>query len=394
MLVALGTAFEGNSNTLAVVDGLIMYRGRSVTQLTDVVNIATNGRTVVVVTRPGELYYFRFNEFRDFEPYTPDIRTLHDGVPVESVAMGGEHIIAVLSGGMVIGKGVNNYGCLGVEPTTPPQQFNRFVYIGGGDLAEGTAASVAAGNKSSAVIDVNGVLRVQGYNSFGQFGLGHFHDVYSWQRVNLKSVVVFAIERHSLAVLADGSMYATGNNMCGQLGTGHRDDLMTFTRVCGGVASAAVGKKHSVIVLRNGEVHECGHIQDSMMEIVTRFTRTEGLPAMRQVVTGGNRKGGVCNNGAFFEWGPCAGGFSEGPLPVLPHDMDLLPTMMLTGISLAERTRPLPETHVVAFAMGLHARIGAGNALRTFPDDVVRRIVETCAHVESASEKAMRGEWQ
>ena len=53
MLFGVGTSYIGNSNTLAVVDGLLLHRGRRVTSLTDVVYVACRGIKVITVSSAG-----------------------------------------------------------------------------------------------------------------------------------------------------------------------------------------------------------------------------------------------------------------------------------------------------------------------------------------------------
>lgn len=407
MLFTLGTVALGISNTLAIVDGYLVHRGRRVTSLTDVVHVCTNGNEVVAVTRAGALYYFEYLYCgaTQLDPYSPEIHLMtaspwsafNDGLAVECVAMGDSHIIAVLTGRTLIGKGINNNGCLGVVPTYPCQRFLRFVDIGGGDLANGTAASVAAGYNSSAVIDEYGVLHVQGANYTGQFGLAHNTSVHEWQRVALKSVVNVSIMHHTLVVLKDGSLYVAGGNGHGQLGVGDLDDRHVFTHIVAtsfgsGVGSAACGPSHSVVVDKAGGIFFSGQLANSSDDQVALFTKKQGLPAMAGVVAGIRRCAGVSRGGEIFEWGPYASGFSEGLLLVLPHDSDMPPTMMLAGLSLVERLRPLHAAHKLAFVMGLHARLGDRSRVNRLSDDLLNRIVDTCAHVESASEKVMRGE--
>ena len=104
MLFALGTAALGISNTLAIVDGCLVHRGRRVTSLTDVVHVCTSGKEVVVMTQAGALYYFEYlyadvtpleNISYGRKPYSPEILLMTAspwsasyGLPVECVAMG------------------------------------------------------------------------------------------------------------------------------------------------------------------------------------------------------------------------------------------------------------------------------------------------------------------
>lgn len=270
--------------------------------------------------------------------------------------------------------------------------------IGGGDLVKGTAASVAAGYYSSAVINVYGVLHVQGANYTGQFGLAHNTSVKEWQRVALKSVVNVCIMHHTLVVLKDGSLYVAGGNGHGQLGVGDLDDHHVFTHIVAtsfgsGVVSAACGPTHSLVVHKTCGIFFSGQLANSSDDQVALFTQKQGLPAMAGVVAGIRRCAGFSRGGEIWEWGPYASGFGEGLLPVLPHDSDMPPTMMLTGLSLVERLRPLHAAHKLAFAMGLHKRLGDRSRIKGFSDDLLNRVVDVCALVESASEKAMRGEW-
>ena len=135
MLFGVGTSYIGNSNTLAVVDGLLLHRGRRVTSLTYVVYVACRGIKVITVSSAGSVYFFRL-VLDGVEPYTLEIRILLYDVDIRvvAVAMGSLHFIVLFNDGTIGGSGLNGFSCLGIEPTTPPQSFTGMVRVGVGDL--------------------------------------------------------------------------------------------------------------------------------------------------------------------------------------------------------------------------------------------------------------------
>ena len=206
MLFGVGTSYIGNSNTLAVVDGLLLHRGRRVTSLTDVVYVACRGIKVVAVSSAGAVYFFRL-VLDGVEPYTPEIRILLYDVDIRvvAVAMGSRHFIVLFNDGTIGSSGLNGFGCLGIELITPPQSSTGMVRIGGGDLEAGSATGVAAGEDSSAAVNRISQPLFLGSNHCGQFGLGHKTNSHSWTRNNwgLGKVVTLDIEDHCMLVMRD-----------------------------------------------------------------------------------------------------------------------------------------------------------------------------------------------
>ena len=361
MLFGVGTSYIGNSNTLAVVDGLLLHRGRRVTSLTNVVYVACRGIKVVAVSSAGAVYFFRFVKdgvarfprLRSTgESYTPEIRIpLYDvDIRVVAVSMGRRHFIVLFNDGTIGGSGLNGFGCLGIEPTTPPQSFAGMVRVGGGDLEAGSATGVAACEDSSAAVNRICQPLFLGSNHCGQFGLGHKTNSHSWTLNDwgLGKVVTLDIEDHCMLVMRDGSMMAAGSNSYGQLGLGDLTDRHVFALVdVPAVGSVSCGGRCTVIVDKKGQVHMCGYQLDSSMEIANTFRITEGLPTMAQVVVANGRGVALSREGEAFEWGPYASG--TRPLD-LPHDSDLPPTMIFTGVSLEARApQPLSAARALMF---------------------------------------------
>ena len=208
MLFGVGTSYIGNSNTLAVVDGLLLHRGRRVTSLTDVVYVACRGIKVITVSSAGAVYFFRL-VLDGVEPYTPEIRILLYDVDIRvvAVAMGSRHFIVLLNDSTIGGSGQNGFGCLGIESTTPSQSFTGIVRVGGGDLEDGSATGVAAGQDSSAAVNRICQPLFLGSNHHDQFGLGIRAQInaHSWTRNDwgLGKVVTLDIEDHCMLVMRD-----------------------------------------------------------------------------------------------------------------------------------------------------------------------------------------------
>ena len=383
MLFALGQAGPGGSSTLSVVDGVIVFHGLRVTSLADVVHVCAHGARALAVTRTGAVYRFQFKPRNcrvDVEYYTEAVRvppSLFGETPVDCVSLGPMHFLALFADGRVGGAGFNVRGCLGRPPRVLPQTNDLLVPLDGGALEAGCAVSVVAGVACSVVVNTRGQALGVGCNGHGQFGLGHERPCYAWTLLGLESVVTLDMSEHLVAVLQDGTVRAAGMNNVGQLGLGDLVDRSRFERVdVPPVGSVACGYSHTVIVDRTGTVRVCGQHEETG-PVASSFWCVPGLPAMAQVAEGDASSGGLSRDGRVFVWG----------------DTDLAPTMMLAGISLEERRRPLAATLALAFLMSQHARLGAASMPGGLAADLARRIVEASANRERASERAMRGEW-
>jgi alpha-tubulin suppressor-like RCC1 family protein len=136
---------------------------------------------------------------------------------VDSIAAGGSHTCAVVSGVMLKCWGWNAYGQLG---DSTPTDKNTPVEV---RWLVGTAAFVSAGADYTCAIMRAGNLRCWGNNEFGQLGDGtttvHQTPV-DVQGLKYKVLLLSAGYYTTCAVTADGRMKCWGNNLYGQLGNG------------------------------------------------------------------------------------------------------------------------------------------------------------------------------
>jgi len=178
-----------------------------------------------------------------------------------SIALGGYHSCALLTGGAIKCWGYNNKGQLGDGTTT--DRTNPVTVIGPPRIT--TATSIALGGYHSCALLTGGAIMCWGSNNKGQFG-----DETTMDRafpVNDVSGISTAIsialgEDHSCALLTGGAIKCWGDNYYGQLGavvdTG---DVATTKRTTPvdvpGISTAtslAAGFRHSCALLTGGVI--------------------------------------------------------------------------------------------------------------------------------------------
>lgn len=98
---------------------------------------------------------------------------------------------------------------------------------------EGIVQSVAAGRDHTCALDDEGVLVCRGRNHHGQLGLGHADSIGDDEPVSASSVVDLgrpirqfdAASSRTCAVRDDYALYCWGDNETGVRGLGHTDDI-------------------------------------------------------------------------------------------------------------------------------------------------------------------------
>ena len=86
-----------------------------------VVNAAVNHATTALVTRQGELYMF--GKDTAYVDTQTGLVTELQGIPIQSVALGKAHAVALTSKGFVYTFGINNKGQCGREYRSPPKEL-------------------------------------------------------------------------------------------------------------------------------------------------------------------------------------------------------------------------------------------------------------------------------
>ncbi len=128
--------------------------------------------------------YYIETYFGEYEVINPD------WMPVQAIAAGGDHNLALLTNGTVVAWGDNGFG-----QSSPPSNLSNVVAVTTGDL-------------HSAALCSNGTVVAWGDNSFGQTNVPS----------GLSNVVAIAAGAfHTLALLSDGRIVGWGDDTFGQL---------------------------------------------------------------------------------------------------------------------------------------------------------------------------------
>jgi hypothetical protein len=191
---------------------------------------------------------------------------------VVAISAGYEYSLALLSNGMVVAWGSNNFGQLGngthdlsAHPTPEP-----VLDVGGASnsMLQGVSAIAAGGTHSLALLSNGGVV-AWGDNAEGDLGDGSTSERDSPVSVYPSGVTAIAVgQDHSLALHADGSVSAWGENDDGELGIGTADNsphpspvqvMANTVQSLIGVTAITASGHHSVALLSNGNVVAWGH---------------------------------------------------------------------------------------------------------------------------------------
>lgn len=215
---------------------------------------------------------------------SPDCATKLTGVV--AIAAGGDHSLALLSDGTVVGWGSNYSGELGDGTGgTVIQARNipvRTCAVGAADCAPLTGVtSIRAGNGFSFALLAGGGVVAWGGNYSGQLGDGTTSGRLKPVRVcavdatdctanPLTSTAIEAAGNHSAALLSDGTVAAWGENTNGQLGDATTTNRSTPVQVCAvgatdctanpltAVTGLALGYSHTTVLVTGGKALSWG----------------------------------------------------------------------------------------------------------------------------------------
>ena len=183
------------------------------------------------------------------------------------------------------------------------------------------------------VVTTDGALWGWGWNEYGQLGLGNYADTREPARVGrngsfgqCKVVMASCGSCHTMAVSEEGDVWSWGYGEGGLLGHNDHRNRPVPERVCrrwfhgARIVTAACGIDHSAAVTWEGEVYTWGR----------------GTP-----YPGSQEPTGLGHENA---------------------DDVLVPTLVRAHTAYSACCNPLPQLHALAFAMGTHSRLGAGDA--------------------------------
>jgi alpha-tubulin suppressor-like RCC1 family protein len=350
------------------------------------------------------------------------------GSPVVLVACGSLHTIAVTGDGAIWTCGMNCHGQLGHGDTTDRHVFT----LVDPELFGGSSIVIAAsGNRHNVVASAEGEVYTWGRGSCGRLGHNDEQDMLAPAQLGRehfgggKIVFVAAGAAHTAALAERGVLWVWGLGRCGQLGLGDEDNRLIPTRlgadeVFGGslVHTAACGSFHTLVVSEDGSVWTWGegrygrlglNHEDGRLE-PTRVDPQCFAGAQVTTVAGGRfHSAAVTDCGKLFTWGQGEAFQASFPASQVPSGLGhadlrnrLVPTPVsprLLGGARVGRCYGLAEELALAFAMGTHARLGAGGVegegkgclYLMMPGDLVERVVEACRRGRGEKEKLGEG---
>lgn len=237
-------------------DGTLGYVSRpiAVHELASVRSLSTGSRPFTCAsTDAGQVHCWGLNENDILEAGSARAKTT-PGAPMagifgaDSVAVGGNHFCAVVTGGQVSCWGRNDRGQLGRVPggTEPP------AIIGGFDQVK----RLALGWQHSCALHQNGRVSCWGLNSSGQLGRGTTINSHEPGYVlGVEGAVGLDVgEQHACAVVGNGDVYCWGSNSSRQFSDVAPAVVATPIRVFQGADDVGTGRFHSCALTSAGRV--------------------------------------------------------------------------------------------------------------------------------------------
>ena len=342
------------------------------------------------------------------------------GSPVVLVACGQSHTLAVTGGGRVATCGINSGGQLGHGNRTSTQVF---ALVDAQQLWGARIVMAACGYNHSVAVTAEGDVFTWGSGAHGRLGHNDEQDRLGPARLAREQfggghvVLVAGGSAHTVALTAGGLLWVWGCAVHGQLGLGDASHRLVPTRlgareVFGGslVRMAACGGWHTLAVTDdggawtwgNGTFGELGlgsNVVDNALDVAVPLRVPWQFFAGARVATvsGGHcHSAAVTEGGALYTWGRGeVAAYARSQVPGGLGHADLRdrlePTLVsqcLLGGARVGRWHGLAEEHILAFAMGTHARLGAGAGGSAGEDkpcpylmlqeELVQRVVEAC----------------
>lgn len=222
------------------------------------------------------------------------------------------------------------------------------------------------------------------------------------------NVVLVAASTHSMAVTVEGNLFAWGAGKYGQLGLGDKYNRKTPTLVGGkeyfdgsSVRMVACSHSKTLVVTEEGALWTCGKIWKKMLVqqenvvhnndsiIVPTRVDTQHFDGDNIVTVGVGFYVtlAVTQKGALYSWGT---GFDDCSLHTrstgLGHNTfyKTVPTRIAPHHMKGDRVGlclSLSPQHALAFAMGLHHRLGhkRGSLVNILNGDIVKNILDFCS---------------
>jgi alpha-tubulin suppressor-like RCC1 family protein len=333
-----------------------------------------SGATVSMAVRQGQAFSWGDNRAGQLgngawgDTVTSPQPILSALLPVQAMAGGDRHSLALLSNGTVWTWGDDTDGQLGIESQGETEPFSLPVAVHG--LTDIT--TIAAGGHFSLALAKDGTVYAWGRGDLaGEQGTGSTSNVTSATAIALSgpAVAIAAGYGHGLAVLEDGSVQAWGNNAHGQLGDHTYQTRLNPVTIPGlkEIKAVAAGTAHSLALDLQGNVWVWGSNESGQLGTAT--PGNESLTPVRlslpepiiQIVCGSRHSlalGGTSK--MLYGWGSNDSGqvsFGGPPVVRLPQPVTRAFTfeeLQVIQDALA-RHQPLPPPPVLGGIVGMAA---------------------------------------
>jgi len=228
-----------------------------------------------------------------------------------AIAAGGNHTVALKSGGSLWAWGRNDFGQLGDGTFT---DSNMPVQVSGGG---NTWVAIAAGWYHTVALKSDGTLWAWGYNGAGQLGDGTTFQKNTPVQVFGGGSTWVAIATgglHTVALKSNGTLWAWGYNDLGQLGDSSNTSRNTPVQVFGGGSTwvtVAAGSVHTVALKSDGTLWAWGANYDGQIGDGTNNQRSVPIPVSPggnafvaiAVAAGASHTVALKSDGTLWAWG-------------------------------------------------------------------------------------------
>jgi alpha-tubulin suppressor-like RCC1 family protein len=203
------------------------------------------------------------------------IELKHNFGKIKNIYNGLEHNIILNETNEIFVCGYNFHGQLGLGIKFPVSKESLKKYDLGDDNFKniylklshnfGNIKKIICGDYHNIILNDNNELFMCGYNRLGQFGLGDDEPRYTYVKNNntfgnIKNI--FGGSHHSIILNEKNEIYVSGWNNYGQLGLGHNNNEYSFIKLrdnFGKIKDIFCGKNHNIILNEKNELYVCGY---------------------------------------------------------------------------------------------------------------------------------------
>ncbi|XP_051146069.1 ultraviolet-B receptor UVR8 [Andrographis paniculata] len=315
------------------------------------------------------------------DEHTPQlIRSLSAFGRVTSLACGGAHAVALLSGGRVLAWGRGSSGQLGHGEMADCSQPTEVKALEGFEIT-----CVSAGWNHSAFVSESGNLFTCGDGSFGQLGHGDYSSQCSPLEVSYFSSKpvnqVACGMRHSLVLLRENQVYGFGSGKRGQLGiSSEKIKSSNYPQIALGITSLRITKvrangEHSAALSDDGRLYtwgrgfggasdecipQCYDVAISLKDVALGWNHALLLTSEGQVfMLGGNRHGVLSEPQKTPQTSEASGRSTLVKMRVIPELMELKVLQIAAG---AEHSAVVTDNDtIMTWGWGEHGQLGLGD---------------------------------